>query len=123
MFAPRFERIYKTGIDLKTVAATKIGTTEIGKRFVPCFIVIEIIAISGSVSVATGSVGTVADSYNDTMSATPLTGLTSVNKFLNITIASSKSIAGGTDIYYNVSVGAVATTSVGRVDIMGYYAD
>lgn len=111
-------------IDAKITGSTVINPTEGSRRFYPVFATFEIIAASAIVGVPTLSLGTNSSTYNNIMTATALTGLTSVNKILNtsnlLTVVAD-SVAPSTEIRVNVTVGAVSTTATLKVMLHGFY--
>jgi len=115
-------------VDARTVGNTKILTIPSTTfRFVPLGAHVEVTSLTGTVILQpTLSVGTNSPNYNNLFTATGLVGLLSAvgltsNNALNLANAISP-LAGGTDVYARVSIGATGpTVYVVRIDIMGYY--
>lgn len=115
-------------VDGKTVANTKIITVPpTSFRFVPLAIHVEYLTITGTVGLApTVSVGTNSTAYNNIATSSGLTtllasvGLTSPSAF---TAANNVTpLAGSTDVYARVSVGATLYSAYTiRLDMFGYY--
>jgi len=117
-------KISVSGVNGKTQAATLIGTTENqGRRFYPLFIMVEVTAANTIAVAATASVGTNASSYNNVLTASALTGLTSANASLAFvpTLTAIASVSPGTGIFLNVTTGATATTCTLKASVLGYY--
>ena len=113
-----------TSVDAKTVAATQIGTTLANTvlRFHPMFAVIYLKTVDTMLAAATLSFGTNASTYNNIIAATAMTGLTTANDMFRSDITGVvASIASGTAIFVNVTVGATATTELIDVFLYGYY--
>lgn len=114
------QRFYVSGINGKNTGATLIFTPT--SRFSPISVALEVVSTTGFILGSTCSVGTNASSYNDIMVATAMIGMSSNNNLLNMPISTViSSIAAGTGVYLNVSVGANATTYVIKATINGYY--
>jgi len=110
-----------TGINAKSTGATTIFTTE-GERFHPLFVVAEITAASALTVGATVSVGTNSASFNNIMAAS-VTGTTINNMLPNALSALTDSVAPGTAVKVNVSVGAVGTSGTMSVTVIGFYSN
>lgn len=118
----KIERGNLSGTALTSIYLTTLNGGEAQSRFVPMYAQVITDTVSGLVSVATISLGTNATDYNNVVAASAMTGLTSANLFMPITIASgASSIAHGTDLYVKVTVAAVGTTYKFRVILWGYY--
>lgn len=124
MFSKFLQSISLTGIDAKTAASTKIGTTENGtQRFYPIYLVVTCTAATSISVVPTLSIGTNSSSYNNIVTATSMAGITSANTFLTtFVIAALGSVAASTDIYTNISLGATATAMTIKIDLFGLYS-
>jgi hypothetical protein len=110
-----------TGVNAKSTGATTIFTTE-GERFHPLFVVAEITAASALTIGATVSVGTNSTSFNNIMAAS-VTGTTLNNMLPNALSALTDSVAPGTAVKVNVSVGAVGTSGTMSVTVIGFYSN
>lgn len=113
----------------KTVNAKNTGTTSIaitdagGLRFHPTMVRIVLSGANAVTLVPTISIGTNDSTYNNIFAATSLVGMTTVNNMNNFLVAALvSSVAGGTDIKINVSVGATATQCDLDVFVFGDYA-
>lgn len=106
----------QTGVTLIFEAAADLG------NFYPTQIVISPVAIDTVISVATLSVGSDDPSYKDVLSAVALTNLTTVDKFTVFdvdTIATAVPPSGR--VCVNILTGAVATSYVLKIVVLGFY--
>jgi len=109
-----------SGVDGKTTGATLIFTPT--SKFTSTQVTVELTTVSGFISAASFSVGSNGASYNNILAITALTGLSTVNNYINVPIVSlSSTISAGTGIYVNVTTGATATTYIIKVSITGFY--
>jgi hypothetical protein len=119
--SPMIGHLTKIDIDGKTTGATTIYTTLEDNRFVPLFINIESTSVSGVITPPTIAIGTNETSYNNIKSGTLLSANAN-NDTQNLEVASViTSVAPSTDIKVNVTIGAVATTYILRVTLIGFY--
>jgi hypothetical protein len=106
-----------------TLVYTLENTT--GMTFVPLFIHVEAINMSGVITPPTVSVGTNAPNYNNILNLTAMDSIlntTGLIKTYNVSSAIGvPSIPPGTAIYTRVGGLAIATTYAFRIDIIGYY--
>lgn len=116
-------KISKVGISATVIAATKIGTTENGtERFHPMFAVVVVFGANTVVGTYTASIGVTASAYNDIVPAVAGSGLSAVNQMIITQISAAiGNIAANTDIYFNVTVGATATSMAVDVHLFGFY--
>lgn len=113
------KRYTKKNINATVNAATLLFTTENdGKRFIITNIIIETTSISGFISVATLSIGTNASVYTNIVATTATASV--INNNTNNGVITS-SVAANSDVYVNITIPAVATTNLIRVDVIGYY--
>lgn len=71
---------------------------------------------------ATMSIGTNAPNYNNVYAAGTLTGLTQLGDLLNLPVlASTKVVSQRVAVYANITVAAVGTAQLLRVDLIGDY--
>lgn len=109
-----------TGIDLTAVALTTLYTVPAGKKCIVTDLITRLTSISGGVSVATVACG-IAAGNADIVAAAALTGLTAVGKIDRMSPAGTYVVGNAADIIkFNVTIGAVATTAVGEVHLLGY---
>lgn len=114
--------IQLSGIDGKTTGAIKIGTTSNIGRFVPLFVNVEGTNISGFVTVASFSVGSNGASYNNILAISAMTGVIATNIVLQTNAAALlSSLPASTDVYINITTGAVGTTYTMRASVIGFY--
>lgn len=112
-----------SNIDFTTSGAVKIGTTAVGKRFVPTRVISHADAISGTLTIPPiVNVGSNASNYNNISTAQTLTPLAASNNFGLVTIAGTVSIAGGVDIFVNITTPASGAGLVmtGTIIVEGY---
>lgn len=119
-------KVYAVGnIDGKTTGATTVYTTSNpgSTRFYPIMIVVSLTGASGVTVPCTLSVGTNSSTYNNLLTATALTGVTtgSATQEFILNSAVLSSIGDAVDIKVNVTVGATATTYLIKVMVIGYY--
>ncbi len=108
----------------KTTGATKVYTTEnTTLNFYPILVVYRAVNVSGITTPATISVGTNSTSYNNISQASLLsTILATLGATSGQTINTvSSPISGNTDIYANVTIGAIATNYTVYVEVIGFY--
>lgn len=118
---PLTTSISVTGINGKTVAATKIGTTFAGgTKFYPSLIIIEIEAVTALTVLPTISIGTNGAAYNNICAAAILTGVAAVGDTTRLVFANPIAALNGADIYLNISVGATATTLTLKAFVFGF---
>jgi hypothetical protein len=127
-WAPLTRELVKTSsvtVNGKTTGSTLIYTLEGSGslNFCPTQIVVRPITITSATLKPTFSVGSNATTYDNIASGTLLNSVTSL---LGITtqpmnVSTSSLMAGGTQIYCNVTIGALATSYTFQVDILGYY--
>jgi hypothetical protein len=109
----------------KNTGTTKIYTLEDnGSNFLPTMVIMRNSNISGVIIKPTVSFGSNVSSYDNIATGSLLSTLLS-------TLGASAGVpqiatvvtplAGGTDIYANVSIAASATTYSFKVDLLGYY--
>lgn len=110
-------------INAKTVAATKLGTTENGTQtFYPLWLTVYLASATLATIIGVASVGTNATNYNNVMTAVTMTGLTTVGKLIMSSLtAVGSSVAANTDIYFNLTTGFTATAATIDVELWGYY--
>lgn len=115
-------------VNCKTSGTTLIYTLEQSSyNFVPLFIHVKAINISGLVLSPSVSIGTNATNYDDVLSVTALDSLLSATGLVKTYNAAQTkaipSLTGGTQIYAKVPTLnlATATNYMVRFDIMGYY--
>ena len=121
--APHFQTI-STTIDAKVAGAFVIDTTHTAGRFYPMWATFEVIEADTVLTVPTVSIGTNATSYNNILTASVLTGLNTLNKFLNtstLQTAVADSVAPNTAIRVNVVLGAAGGECQLRVMLHGFY--
>jgi hypothetical protein len=115
-----------TPVNGKTTGTTLLYTLEASSlNFYP-FAVIPRSSSPGVSGVTTGptvSIGSNATSYNNIAAASLLSNaLTTLTGGNSLSAAvQSPALAGGTQIYANVTIGAIATNYTLKYDILGYY--
>lgn len=117
-------RVFKvSSINAKASGTTLVCTTENGNEdFHPLFVVFKLTSGAGIIVVPIISIGTNASSYNNIVSLTALTGLTSTGTMLPANFGSVVSaIPPNTQIFANISTIAVGTTAVLEIHVIGYY--
>jgi hypothetical protein len=112
-------------INGKTTGATSIYTLEASNlKFYPIIVIIRAVNISGVTTAPTVSVGTNSTSYNNIATAsllnTILSTIGATGGSPNMATASYP-ISGGTSIFANVSIAAIATNYTFNVEIVGFY--
>lgn len=113
-------------VNAKTTGTTLLYTLEASSlNFYPFAIVPRAsgVGISGVTTGPTMTIGSNATSYNNIASASLLSNVLSLLTGANPTSASvsSPALPGGTPIFANVTVGAIATNYTAKFDILGYY--
>ncbi len=112
-------------INGKNTGATAIYTLENASvNFFPIMIVPRVVNISGVTTAPTVSIGTNSTSYNNIATGSLLSSVLatlSVGSGAPYMAPYSPSLSGGTVIYANVTIAAVATTYSVVYDIIGYY--
>jgi hypothetical protein len=110
----------KRSIDGKTTGSTLLFTPA--ANFTPLMINFEVTSTTGFVTVSSCSIGTNGASYNNILPISALTGAIAASNILNFSLLSLISkVASGTGIYVNVTTGAVATTYVLKITLVGFY--
>lgn len=110
-----------TGINGKTVAATKIGNTFAGgTKFYPSLVIVEVEAVTALTVLPTVSIGTNGATYNNICAAAPLTGLAAVGDTTRLAFTNPIAALNGADVYLNISVGATATTLTLKAFVFGF---
>jgi len=110
----------KRGIDGKTTGPILL-LTPVG-NFTPLMINFELTSTTGFAVVASCSIGTNGASYNNILPISALTGISVAGNILNFSLLTLISkVAAGTGIYVNVTTGAVATTYVLKITLVGFY--
>lgn len=109
-------------IDGTEISTILIQTTNEDKIFAPQFVSVELQNLSGFVSVPTLQVGINEADYNNWLSSTVLTSMTTerqqnIYQIPNLALTAF----GGTNIYVNITLGAVATSYLLRVSVQGFY--
>lgn len=109
------------GISLISTGVQTLFTTT--GRFYPMSLMFELTSVSAFVAVATISFGSNAGSFNNILAASALTGVSTVNNILsfNLDLSVVSSIAASTNVGINVTVGATASTYIGKFIITGVY--
>ncbi len=108
-------------IDGTAQAATLMGNPAPG-GFRVTHVILDLTSVSGFVSVPTISLGTNSTSYDDILTATPLTSLTSQSDTFMIPISGIVAdIASATGIYLNIITGASASTYTIDAALLGFY--
>lgn len=112
-------------INAKNTGATAIYTLEsTSLNFYPIMIIPRVVNISNVTTPPTASIGTNSTSYNNiatsSLLSTVLAAL-SVGSGAPYNASYSPALTGGSVIYANISVGAIATTYSIQYDIVGYY--
>lgn len=110
-----------SGIDGKSSGSTLFFTSEVA-NYRCLYLVLDLTTVSGLVTASTVSVGTNASSYNNLLSGTLLTALSSASSSIVIPMTGvAPDIAGATNIYLNVSGLAIATTYTFNATLVGFY--
>jgi hypothetical protein len=116
------------GINGKTVASSKIATTDPARAFIVTGVVIRCTAASAITIAASASVGTNSASFNNIIAATVLAGVTAANKAVSSDPSGSLTVleAGivippNTDIDIKITNAATGTSQTLGVDVLGYY--
>ncbi len=113
-----------TSVNGKTTGAIKVFTTEnVPLNFYPVLVTYRAVSVTGVTTPPTISVGTNTSSYNNISSGSLLsTLLATLGATSGQTInAVSMPITASTDIYANVTIGALATTYTIYVEVIGFY--
>ena len=107
-------------VNLKSTGATLIGRNPDNvKRLFVDEIIIYINNASGLVTPPTLSIGTNASNYNNILPATLMTASASGEYTLKIPVGTVVPINANTDVFVNVTNGAVGTTYSGRFAVEG----
>jgi hypothetical protein len=110
------------GIDGTSAATTAIATTNVGERFIPLYISIQLQSTSGFAVAASLSIGT-DGAVSNILPITALTGISAANLMLNLPlVAVISSVAPSTAISVKITTPATATTYILRVALIGYYS-
>lgn len=118
-YIPLFEKL-STIINTTNTGSSLIGTPT--KDFVVFQINETLNNVSSLVSLQTRSIGSNASSYNNLVTSSLVTNLAVVKDINSPSLSTSKGfVSGGTGIYYNVTIGSVASNCNVQVDIIGYY--
>lgn len=113
--------IFTAPVDGKTVGNTVLGTVATGKTFIPIKVNYALLAVSGLVLVSTISTGSNSPNYNNISGPTLLTGLNALDEILDVSLASTSAIAGGSTINARVSIASTATTYDLQASVIGFY--
>ncbi len=114
--------IQSANIDGTALGTTAIVTTNIGERFIPVYISVQLQSTTGFISAASLSIGT-DGAVSNILPITALTGISSANLMLNLPlVVVLSSIAASTAISVKITTAATATTYVIKVAIIGYYS-
>jgi len=112
-------------INGKSTGLTKIYTLEnTGLTFYPITVVFRAVSVSGVVTAPTMAVGSNASSYNNIVASSLLSNVLATlgaGGGAPQTANFSPALAGGTEIYANVSIGAIASNYTFQIEIIGFY--
>jgi len=119
--SPNTYVVKKASIDGKTTGVVTIFTPS--STFVPLFHIVRATTVDTLAVLPTMSFGSNGGSFNNTVAATALAGITAAGGFNQVgsLLNTSSVVAGGTAYGLNITVGATATTLTLECTVIGYY--
>jgi hypothetical protein len=113
--------VLEKDVSLNSTGTIVLGTTPSTSYLYPESVFVQLVAVSGALTLATFSVGTNSPNYDNILSSTLMTSLgLTLNKFIKIPLGASAStaIAAGSQVRANVTAIPVGTATI-HVRVVG----